>query len=243
MRLPPPPRDLLAGAALFLDFDGTLVELAEAPDAIRLPDGLPDLLARLCAALGGRLAIVTGRASDDLRRHLDCAGLFVAGSHGAELRRADGTATELFGSGLSASLFEAADAFAAAHPGTLVERKPAGLALHFRQAPGAEPAVVALAERLAAASGLAVQHGKCVVELRPAGIDKGLALRRLMAEPPFAGARPVFVGDDLTDEHGFEAAAALGGGGVLVGAPRATAALWRLADVSAVAAWLEQAAL
>ena len=242
MRLPPPPRDLLARSALFLDFDGTLVELAEAPDAIRLPEGLPDLLARLSAVLDGRLAIVTGRSSADLRRHLDCAGLCIAGSHGAEMRRADGRETELSGGGVSAALRADADVFAAAHPGTLVEHKPAGLALHFRQAPAAERAIVELAERLAAASGLAVQHGKCVVELRPAGIDKGLALRRLMAEPPFAGARPIFVGDDLTDEHGFEAAAALGGGGVLVGEPRATAAQWRLPDVSAVADWLEQAA-
>ncbi len=242
MSLPPPPRDLLADAALFLDFDGTLVELAEAPDAIRLPDGLPDLLARLSAALGGRLAIVTGRASADLRRHLDCAGLCVAGSHGAELRRADGTGLDVAGTGPSAAVRAEADAFASTHTGTIVEHKPAGLALHFRQAPDAEPAILALAGRLALASGLAVQHGKCVVELRPAGIDKGVALRRLMTEPPFAGARPVFVGDDLTDEHGFEAAAALGGGGVLVGAPRTTAAHWRLADVSAVADWLERAA-
>jgi trehalose 6-phosphate phosphatase len=81
-----------------------------------------------------------------------------------------------------------------------------------------------------------------VVELRPHGADKGDALRRLMREPPFAGARPLFMGDDLTDEHAFAAAAELSGGGILVGAPRATAAAWRLDNVAAAASWLEEAA-
>ena len=97
-------------------------------------------------------------------------------------------------------------------------------------------------EALAGRTGLVLQRGKMVAELRPPGTDKGAALRRLMAEPPFAGARPVFVGDDLTDEHAFEAAAALGGGGVLVGPPRPTAARWRLNGVGEVTCWLEAAA-
>ena len=96
--------------------------------------------------------------------------------------------------------------------------------------------------RLADETGLILQAGKMVEELRPTGADKGDALRALMREPEFAGARPLFVGDDLTDEHAFLAAAELGGGGVLVGAPRETAARWRIADVSGVARWLERLA-
>ncbi|MFL6858715.1 MAG: trehalose-phosphatase, partial [Allosphingosinicella sp.] len=111
-----------------------------------------------------------------------------------------------------------------------------------RRAPDLAGEAASLAEALALRHGLRLQAGKMVAELVPPGVDKGAAVRRLMAEPPFAGARPVFVGDDLTDEHGFEAAAALGGGGILVGPPRETAARWRLVGVDAVHAWLEAAA-
>jgi trehalose 6-phosphate phosphatase len=133
-------------------------------------------------------------------------------------------------------------AFAARAPGLLVEDKPASVALHFRGAPEREAEAIALLETLARRTGLVIQAGKMVLELRPPGADKGDALRRLMAEPAFAGKRPVFVGDDLTDEHAFAAAADLGGAGILVGPPRATAAVWRLDDVAAVAAWLSNAA-
>jgi trehalose 6-phosphate phosphatase len=132
--------------------------------------------------------------------------------------------------------------FAAPDPRLLVEQKPASVALHFRRAPERAEEAEALAEALAERTGLALQPGKMVIELRPHGADKGDALRRLMREPPFAGARPLFVGDDLTDEHAFAAAAELGGAGILVGAPRDTAAAWRLHGVAAVAAWLEEAA-
>jgi trehalose 6-phosphate phosphatase len=237
----PPPLGL-AGTALFLDFDGTLVELAEAPDLIHVPVALPGLLARLAERLGGRLAIVSGRAMADLERHLGRSGLAVSGSHGLELRLPDGRG--LAGpdpAGLAGVRQEIAR-FADAIPGLLVEEKPASIAVHYRRAPEQAARVAAFLAALAERAGLAVQRGKMVVELRPHGADKGDALRRIMAEPPFAGARPLFVGDDLTDEDAFAAAAALGGAGVLVGAPRETAARWRLPDVAAVAAWLEAAA-
>ena len=242
--LQPPPPSLLHGASLFLDFDGTLVELAERPDAIQVPPTLPDLLVRLADRLDGRLAIVSGRALADLDRHLPCAAsLYACGSHGAEFRLPN-QALSFSGDASAglATLREAANAFGKERPGVLVEHKPAGLALHFRQAPAAGAEAARFAETWAQRSGLALQHGKCVVELRPAGLDKGTAVRRIMREPPFADARPVFVGDDLTDEHAFDAADSLGGAGVLVGAVRTTAARWRLPDVSAVAAWLQRAA-
>lgn len=240
--IPPPPPSLLDGAALFLDFDGTLVELADAPDAIRVPGGLSGLIERLAARLGGRVAIVSGRALADLGRHVACRGVAMAGSHGLELRLADG---RIAPAARPEALDEARAAvarFAASDPGLLVEDKPAGVALHYRRSPERAAGVEALMEGLAARTGLVVQHGKMVAELRPPGADKGDALEELMREPAFAGARPVFVGDDLTDEHAFAAAARLGGAGVLVGPPRATAARYRLGGVAEVAAWLRAAA-
>jgi trehalose 6-phosphate phosphatase len=237
----PPPLSRIEGAALFLDFDGTLVGLSERPDSIAVPAHLPPLLDRLAAALGGRVAILTGRALSDLDSHLAAPHLIASGSHGLELRgsgRADAAPTP---PGL-AKARAALARFAASAPGLLLEDKPASVALHYRLAPDREAEALALADRLAALSGLHAQRGKMVVELRPAGADKGDALRALMAEPLFAGARPVFVGDDLTDEDAFRAAADLGGDGVLVGEPRETAAAYILPDVAAVHAWLEEGA-
>jgi len=239
---PPPPLSRLAPAALFLDFDGTLVELADAPDAIAVPGGLKPLLDRLSARLEGRLAIVSGRALDDLRRHIGPAAAVLSGSHGAELLYADGRRVPVAAPPGLASARAEIRRFAAGDSGLLVEEKPAGVALHYRLAPERGPAVGDFLRSLAERSGLALQRGKMVAELRPTGADKGAAVRRLMAEPPFAGARPVFVGDDLTDEDAFEAAAGLGGAGVLVGPERPTAARWRLDGVAGVTGWLEAAA-
>jgi trehalose 6-phosphate phosphatase len=237
-----PPLSLLDGAALFLDFDGTLVELADAPDAIHVPGELEPLLERLSRRLEGRLAIVSGRAIADLDNHFRVTGLALAGSHGLELRLADGGGRSAASPDGLDEARRAVAAFAAAVPGLLVEEKPAGIALHYRRAPDEEESVRSFIAALAVRFGLAVQHGKMVAELRPAGPGKGDALRTLMAEPSFAGARPVFVGDDLTDEDAFAAAAGMVGAGILVGPPRPTRALWRLADVGAVAAWLGAAA-
>lgn len=240
---PPPPLSRLEPAALFLDFDGTLVELAEAPGAIAVPSGLAPLLDRLAARLEGRLAIVSGRAIDDLRRHLGGLAAVLSGSHGAELHYADGRSIPVSVPPGLAEARESIRRFAAEKgDGLLVEDKPAGIALHYRLAPERAGEADSFLEGLALRSGLAFQRGKMVAELRPHGADKGEALRRLMAEPPFAGARPVFVGDDLTDEYAFRAAAALGGEGVLVGPARTSAARWRLRGVAEVTGWLEEAA-
>jgi trehalose 6-phosphate phosphatase len=236
-----PPLSLLAGAALFLDFDGTLVELASAPDAISLAPEVAPLLKRLDGKLKGRLALVSGRAIADLERHLECAGLAVSGSHGFELRLRDGSLAPL-GRRLDLSKArESVRAFADSAPGLLVEEKPFGIALHYRQAPDEEERARAVMRELAGEGALVLQEGKMVLELRPRGVDKGDALRAFMAEPDFADARPIFVGDDMTDEDAFVAAAELGGAGVLVGPPRPTAAQWRLESVPAVLEWLNRA--
>lgn len=240
--LSPPPPGLLDGAALFLDFDGTLVDLAESPDSISVGPELAPLLERLRRRLDGRLAIVSGRSLADLERHLPLAGIAFSGSHGLELRLADGTSLPL---SVPLGFDDVRDRvlrFADGKEGLLVEEKPAGIALHYRQAPAEGARVGAFMEGLAAERGLGVQRGKMVVELRPEGATKGDALKAFMTEPPFKSARPVFVGDDLTDEHGFEAAAGLGGAGILVGALRDTAASYRLESVAAVAAWLRSVA-
>lgn len=236
--LPSPPSDLLDGAALFLDFDGTLVELAETPDAVRVSSALGPLLDRLQRRLGGRLAIVSGRALADLERHVPRAGIAFSGSHGLELQWPDRTRLPLSAPLGLDDAREAVAGFAAATPGLLIEDKPAGIALHYRLAPAegvrAEAFMAALAKRY----GWAVQRGAMVVELRPHGATKGDAIKAFMRATDFAHARPVFVGDDLTDEHAFAAAAALGGAGVLVGPERETAARYGLPSVTAVARWL-----
>ncbi|GLR47078.1 trehalose-phosphatase [Sphingomonas astaxanthinifaciens] len=236
MLLEPPPTHLLEGASLFLDFDGTLVAIADRPDAILVDAGLPALLRQLVERLEGRVVLVSGRAASDVRAWLGPLDITVAGSHGLERPGAPAptaTATQAF-----QPLRDLTQRVA----GLLLEEKPLGAALHYRQAPEAEELCRAAVTAVAAASGLAVQPGKMVFELKPAGGDKGSAVTAIMAEPPFRGTRPFFIGDDLTDEHGFAAAAALGGAGILVGEPRTTAATFALADVPAVHTWLAQAA-
>ena len=242
MNLQQPPHSLFDGAALFLDFDGTLVELADTPDAIRVSPSLGNLLRRLSLRLHGRLALISGRAIADLEQHLECSGLAVSGSHGLELRLPDGNHVPLAARHELGEIRERVASLADEAPGLLVENKPFSIALHFRQAPQEEERVTKFLTDLADQTGLSLQRGKMVVELRPPGADKGDAVRAFMSEPGFAGARPLFVGDDLTDEDAFLAAAELGGGGILVGPSRDTAARWRLEDVAAVSTWLTEAA-
>jgi len=238
--LPPPLADL-AGTSLFLDFDGTLVDLAPRPDAVEVGAGLLDRLERLATLLPGRVAIVSGRSIAQLDAMLGRhAGLVaVAGSHGAERRLAGKGAPALIPPPALAEATLAMETYADAEA-LVFERKSFGAALHYRQRPEGEADAVATAAALAAEHGLVLQRGKMMVEVRAPG-DKGAAVRALAAEAACHGTRPLFFGDDVTDEDGFEAAASLGGAGVLVGAARDTAALYRLDDPAALAAWLDRA--
>jgi trehalose 6-phosphate phosphatase len=233
--------NLLAGASLFLDFDGTLVELAARPDGITVEVQLDDLLARLWIALQGRLAIVSGRPAAQVRDLFRTPRFAIAGSHGHEIRWPDGRIVTPPMPDDRHRLLAEMRRLESRHTGLFVEEKPFGVALHYRLAPAAARDCNLLATRLAAETGYILQTGKKVVELTLPGADKGVAVGALMRETPMAGTRPVFVGDDDTDEAGFKMAAQLGGAGILVGAPRATAAIFGLDDVQATLRWLEAA--
>ncbi|MGH8629641.1 MAG: trehalose-phosphatase, partial [Burkholderiales bacterium] len=226
--------------ALFLDIDGTLVEIAERPDAVRIDEGLKALLRDLFIASGGALALISGRAVGEIDRMLAPLRLPAAGQHGAERRSADGS---LHHHGpLLDRLHEAADKlsrFAVRHKGLIVENKGMSLALHYRLAPRLRKAVEAKMRELATQLGpdYGVQAGKQVLELKPTGRDKGIAIEEFMQEQPFAGRVPVFIGDDLTDDFGFACVNRLGGHSVKVG-PGPSVAAWRIADASAVRRWL-----
>lgn len=228
------------GWAFFLDFDGTLVDLAERPDGVSVPADLPGLLSRLADRAGGALAVVSGRTIESLDWLLAPARLATAGVHGAEVRLPDGQRLAVATPDLTRARRFLLD-FAAAHPGLLADDKGLAIALHYRSAPHLAAAAIAAAEAAAADSqgALSVQHGKMVVEVRPAGADKGRALATLMKHAPFAGRRPIAIGDDVTDDAMFAAARALGGIGLRVGpANEPTAASLHLADPAAVRGWL-----
>jgi len=228
--------------ALFLDVDGTLLHIAATPDAVSIDPAAVALLERAFRATGGATALITGRRIADVDRLFAPLALPVAGQHGFERRDAAG-ALHRHAQSLPelAAMRAPLAAFAADHPGVLIEDKGLSVAAHYRLAPGAGPALGALVERLAAESGgvLAIQRGKMVFELRPAGKDKGTAIAEFLDEPPFRGRTPVFVGDDLTDEYGFSVVNGHGGVSVKVG-DGPTEAVARLPDVDAVRAWLER---
>lgn len=241
--LPPPPDldSMLASAqdplALFLDFDGTLVDLASTPDGIHVPGHLASSLHDLADKLDGRLALVSGRAIVDLEQHLGPMSIAKAGSHGSDCRHADGENIGEIPSGLPPELLGRVAEFAETH-GFALEDKPHGAALHYRSDPSLEDKGVAFARQVAKRHDLDIKRGKCVIELVGRGANKGSALRGFMECAPFAGAMPVFVGDDITDEDGMRAACDLGGFGILVGEREPTCAKYGLASPAAVHQWL-----
>ena len=295
-----------ARPALFLDLDGTLLELAEEPDGVELSERLRKLLPRLPEATGGAVAFVSGRPIREIDRLLAPHRFALAGVHGNE-RRSNGTGATLptdspakavlpkatlptdspakaaqpkdapppdsppkdvlakdappphspagdvlrkdapspqplptSDPGALDAVRRAMDAFQVANPGVIVEDKQIGVALHYRKRADLESAVLELAARLEAAlpPGYELLRGAMVVEIKPAAMNKGAAVRAFMREPPFVERTPVFVGDDITDEAAFEAVNSLGGVAVKVRSG-ASAAPWRLPNVDAVLGWLE----
>lgn len=242
LTLPSPKPLRLSDTALFLDLDGTLAPIAARPQDVQPDPRRTSLLERLARRLDGRLAVISGRTLADVDRILEGCVASVAAVHGLVHRGPDGSVREAAPNANLSDAVAGFHAFATCDPGLFVEEK-AGLsvALHFRQAAACATAARACARELAHRTGLTLQEGDMVEELRTPGASKGDSVRAFMAAPPFAGAVPVFVGDDVTDEVGFEAAHALGGQGVRIGAPRATAARFRLLGVDAALEWLEAA--
>lgn len=223
-------------AALLLDLDGTLIDIAPTPDSVIVPPGLPGVLTLLRDRLGGALAIVTGRPIAQVDALLPGVPTAIAGEHGGVIRHAPGALEQRSAAEPPPQRWlDAAEALAADYPGSLVERKQHGFVLHFRQAPTAGPAFGALLASLVADSpGHVLGEALMAWELKPIGIDKGGAVRALMTNGPFAGRVPVFVGDDVTDEDGIRAARALGGVGLRVQD--------HFTDAEGVRAWLSQLA-
>ncbi len=224
---------------LFLDVDGTLLEYAQAPDSVTVPAGLVAELDRLFAALNGAVALVSGRRVSQLDRLFAPLRLPAAGVHGLERRSAGGIVQNAPVDAARLGLArEALQALVAMHPGLLLEDKGGALALHTRGAAQLEPLVRSNAYRIAGELGAPyhVLEGYMVFEIKPLVPDKGTAIESFLAEPPFAGRMPVFLGDDITDRAGFEAVSRCGGIPIAVGAR--VSAPWKLADVRAVRQWL-----
>ena len=228
--------------AYFLDLDGTLLEFVDHPAPVGDDGRLRALLAGLHRATGGAVAVVSGRALADVDRLLGPAAprLPAAGQHGIERRDARGHVIHhpFAAARLERARERLAEAIAA-RPGLVLEHKGASLALHYRRAPQLGGYAHRLVRLLAPQLGprFRIEAGKRVVEVKPAGRDKGAAVLEFMREPPFRGRAAVFIGDDVADEHGFTAVNRMGGLSIKVG-PGRTAARWRLRDVAAVWAWL-----
>ncbi len=232
------PPELDRKSALFLDFDGTLVEIAATPEQVVVPPGLPDLLVNLYRQLGGALAIVSGRPlaqTDQLLRPFSASG---AGEHGVSLRYDDGTLEEMpIGIAVPQQWRSSLEAAVARWPGVRVEEKPHGVTVHYRLAPERGGDVWRLVRALVAPDHpwFRLLPAREAVEISLRAVSKGHAVERLMAHHPFHGRRPVFVGDDITDEAGMSMARRFGGLGLRVGEVFG-------GDPAQVRAWLMQTA-
>lgn len=228
--------------ALLLDVDGTLLGFADDPAAVRVDAALLALLSALQRALDGALALVSGRELADIDRLFGQPAWAAAGLHGLQLRRADGHVREVATDPQQqAHARRAVRALAAGFADVQIEDKHAAIALHCRRSPAQWPALyaacMALLPRL---PGYELQPGNLVLEFKPAGMDKGRAVRELLAQPPFAGRTPVYLGDDLTDEYAFAAINQANGISVCVGGREPTQAHFTLPGTTAAEAWLRR---
>ncbi len=225
---------------LFLDVDGTLLELTDTPSGVAADPMLKSLLKEVAERLGGAVALVSGRSIAYLDALFAPLKLPAAGLHGVERRKASGA---IQGANYSDAQLDGAraalQAFVDAHPGTLLEDKGRNLAVHYRLAPELEASVRGVVAAAAAPMGsnYHVQEGSMVLEIKPHGFTKATAAKEFMQEAPFSGRTPVFVGDDLTDQAGLEAVEALGG--ISIGVGDRVRAQWRFEDPLAVRHWLE----
>ncbi len=238
----PPPAPSL-DLCLFLDVDGTLIELTDTPSQTVADPGIKSLLRDLCVRLDGAVALVSGRQIETLDRLFDPLRLPSSGLHGIERRTAEGTLQG--GTFIDSKLDHARAAiklFVASHPGALLEDKRRTVAIHFRMAPQAAAAARELAAGIVEKLGqqYQIQPGDMMLEIKPRGFTKATAIRAFMQEPPFSGRRPVFIGDDLTDQDGFPAVESMGG--ISIGVGDRVQGQYHLDTVSQVRDWLRQIA-
>jgi len=229
--------------AFFLDIDGTLLALAATPAGVTVDRGLKQTLGQLRTATGGAIALISGRQIGEVDSLFAPLRLPTAGQHGIERRDGSGIVHRYaapphwFG-----EIKSRLAPLVARHPGLLLEEKGFTLAIHYRQVPSLGGHLHRLLrEWVNSAADLRLQRGKMVLEIVPIGSDKGSTIAEFMSESPFRGRIPVFLGDDVTDEYGFSVVNAMNGHSIKVG-PGRSAARWRLPDVHAVRAWLEQCA-
>ena len=227
-----------ARTALFLDVDGTLLGFKERPEDVVADDELRGALEMLRDRTDGALALISGRQIEDLDRIMTPLVLAAGGTHGADMRWPDGRREAMDAAAL-ARVRPLVRAFVDAREGLVLEDKGAALAVHFRRVPMREGEVGRFLEDTVHGLDLMVQHGKMVAEVKSSRSSKGTAIATFMESAPFVGRVPLFIGDDLTDEHGFESVNACGGMSVKVGGKgEPTIARHRLADVSEVRALL-----
>lgn len=193
--------------AVLLDVDGTLLDIAPTPRAVLVPASLRDALARICEQAGGALALVSGRPVHELDDIFTPLRLPAIGGHGAEIRPSiDGAIHQPRAAPLDQKLKQRLAQIASRHPGVTIEDKGYSIALHYRSQPETGPRLRQAVGRLCRsqpAGAVELLAGKAVIEVKTAGFNKGTAVRELMTYPPFAGRIPIFIGDDITDEHAF----------------------------------------
>ena len=228
--------------ALFLDVDGTLIELAPTPEAVIVPDGLIALLQRLALGLDGAMAIVTGRLISDIDLLLSPLRLAAAGVHGAEMRLDPDEEIERVTAGLPDEIVQTMRKLALDIPGVIAEPKGGGLALHYRLAPDAEGDLLAVLTAVLArhAGAFELVPGKKIFEVVPSGLSKGTALARLAALPAFRDRIPIMIGDDVGDEAAFAVAEGLNGFGLRVAGEHYHPESADFSDPMAVRSWLDQ---
>ena len=209
----------LSRCALFLDFDGTLVDIAPSPSLVHVPRDLVPLLGRLSSGLGGALAILTGRPVIDINRFLMPLQPVTAGVHGSELRTEANGKVLLTVGGLDPDVADAVGQLQQLDPGIVIESKIYSIAVHYRLAPAAEPQIETALRAIVAKSPdhFILCPGRCVIEVVPRHVSKGAALEALMALPAFIGRCPLMIGDDIPDESALSAARKLDGHGLRVG--------------------------
>ena len=240
--MPAPPDKLdPSKLALFLDVDGTLLDIENHPADVRADPSLVAMLERLSAGLGGAMSLISGRQIADIDRIFAPVRFAAAGAHGSEIRQHPDDPVAVSQSSLPEPVLASLRTFVEQNPGLLLEEKHSGASLHYRRAPQLEAPCNALVQRLLPKidKDFRLIAGKMVLELAPTDHNKGAAITEMMRREPFSGRRAVFVGDDVTDEDGFLAVNAMGGITIRVGGNSDSAAEYALPDVAAVRRWLE----